>query len=164
MSRLQREQIAEDLPMQNLKDAVSFEEEILPTYERENRGSKGYAVGLDYLRAANRRCHGKWTLALLSKVEIANVTVPAHRHPAELIPDSGLSVAAAALRVPQFRDLNPECWERISAQENRDFSQTHICLALENGVLKHVDGVHRLLAYVLFEKDTDVPTYVADYS
>src|SRR5882724_4268295 len=112
--------------MQNLKHAVSFEEEILPTYERENRGSKGYAVGLDYLRAANTRCHGKWTLALMSKAEIANVVVPAHRHPAELIPDSGLSVADAAIRVPQFRDVNPECWERISAQEDRDFSQTHI--------------------------------------
>jgi hypothetical protein len=46
----------------------------------------------------------------------------------------------------------PECWGRISAQKEHNFSQTHICLALENGVLKHVDGVHRLLAYVLFER------------
>lgn len=147
--------------MRIVKEPVSFEEEIVPTYEQENRGFEGYAVGLDYLRAANARCHGKWALALISKTDVAKVMLPLHRHPAVLVPDSGLSVAAAALRVPQLRDLNPDCWKRISAQKGRDFSQMHVCLALENGVLKHVDGLHRLLAYVLFERDQEVPAYLA---
>jgi hypothetical protein len=149
--------------MRIVKEVVSFDDEIVPTYEQENRGFEGYAVGLDYLRAANTRCHGEWALVLISKTDIANVMLPLHRHPAVLIPDSGLSVAAAALRVPQFRELNPKCWKRIIAQKDCDFSQMHVCLALENGVLKHVDGLHRLLAYVIFEKDADVPAYIANY-
>jgi hypothetical protein len=74
--------------MQIVKDAVSFEEEILLCYERENSGSKGFAVGLEYLRAANTRCQGAWTLVLLSRTDIANVTLPLHRHPIEVIPQS----------------------------------------------------------------------------
>lgn len=134
--------------MQIVKDAVSFEEEIIATYERENLGFKGYAVGLDYLRAADTRCQGRWTLVLLSAPEIADAILPLHNHPIEVIPQSGLSVSAAVQRLKHLpKDQMPDCWERISAQKERDFSQTYICLASENGVLKHVDGVHRLLAY-----------------
>jgi hypothetical protein len=149
--------------MQIVRDAVSFEEEILPCYERENSGSKGFAVGLEYLRAANTRCQGTWTLVLLSGADIADVMLPLHRHPIEVIPQSGLSVSAAVERVRQLpKNQMPTCWENISSHKGRDFSQTHICLESENGIFKHVDGVHRLLAYVLFEKDQAVPAYVAE--
>lgn len=151
--------------MQIVKDGVSFEEEIIPAYERENRGFKGYAVGLDYLKAANTRCQGRWTLVLLSAPEIADVILPLHNHPIEVIPQSGLSVSAAVQRLKHLpKDQMPDCWERISAQKERNFPQTYICLASDNRVLKHVDGVHRLLAYVLFEKNAEVPAYIADYS
>jgi len=59
------------------------------------------------------------------------------------------------------KDQMPDCWERINKQKERDFSQMHIALESDNGILKHVDGVHRLLAYVLFDKDQEVPAYVA---
>jgi len=151
--------------MQIVKDAVSFEEEVIPTYERENRGFKGYVVGLDYLRAANIRCQGRWSLVLFSAPDIANVMLPLHNHPIEIIPLSGLSESAAGQRLKHLpKDQLPDCWERISAQKERDFSQTYICLESENGVFKHVDGLHRLLAYVLFEKDAEVPAYIADRS
>ena len=39
--------------------------EILPRYELENRGSKGYVVGLRSLQAANSRCHPCWALPQL---------------------------------------------------------------------------------------------------
>ena len=45
--------------------------------------------------------------------------------------------------------------------KDRDFSQMHIALEIEDGILKHVDGVHQLLAYVLFEKTQEIRAYVA---
>ena len=65
--------------MRIVKEIVSFDDEIVPTYEQENRGFEGYAVGLDYLSAANTRCPGEWALALISKTDIANVMLPLHR-------------------------------------------------------------------------------------
>jgi len=156
-----------DATMRTLKEAVSFDEEIMPTYELQNSEAtlEAFRVGQDYLRNANARCHIKWSLALISKEDIANVVLPWHKHGFEVIPQSGLSVSTAVQRLKQLpKDQMPKCWIRITSHENRDYSQTHVCLALEHGVLKHVDGVHRLLAYVLFEKDQEVPAYVADYA
>jgi hypothetical protein len=71
-------------------------------------------------------------------------------------------VSAAVGRLRQLpKNQLSECWERISAWKERNFSQTHICLESEDGILKHVDGVHRLLAYALFERDQEVPAFVA---
>jgi hypothetical protein len=148
--------------MRVVKEGISFEKEILQCYELENRGSKGYEVGLQYLQAANLRCEGRWTLLLLSGTDIASVILPLHNHPIEVIPQAGLSVDAAVERLRHLpKDQMPDCWERIRAQKERDFSHTHICLQSEHGILKHVDGVHRLLAYLLFEKDQEVPAFVA---
>jgi hypothetical protein len=147
--------------MRIVKEAVPFDE-ILRCYEEENRGYEGYDIGLQYLHAANARCQGRWTLVSLAATDIPSVMLPWHRHGLEVIPESGLSVSAAVERLKQLRkDQMPKCWERISGLGERDFSQMHIALEIENGVLKHVDGVHRLLAYGLFEKDHDVPAYVA---
>jgi hypothetical protein len=145
-----------------LKEAVAFQEEIMRFYELENRESKEFAVGQEYLTAANTRCQGRWTLVLVSGTDIASVMLPLHRHPIEVIPESGLSVFSAVQRLQQVpKDQMPKCWDNISSHKERDFSQTHICLESENGILKHVDGVHRLLAYVLFGKGQEVPAYVA---
>ena len=51
--------------MRVVKEGISFEIEILPRYELENRGSKGYVVGLRYLQAANSGCHPRWALSQL---------------------------------------------------------------------------------------------------
>jgi Family of unknown function (DUF6309) len=147
--------------MRILKEDVLFDE-ILQRYEAENRDWKGYAIGLEYLTAANRRCQDRWTLVLLSGADISSVMLPSHNHPIEVIPPSGLSVSEAVQRLKQLpKDLVPDCWERICGIKERDFSKMHIALEIENGILKHVDGVHRLLAYMLFEKNQEVPAYVA---
>jgi hypothetical protein len=147
--------------MQPVKKDVPFEE-ILRCYELENRGWDGFAVGLDYLRAANTRCHGRWTLVSLSATDIPSVKLPWHRHDLEVIPQSGLSVSAAVERLKHLpKDQMTDCWGRITGLGERDFSQMHIALEIENGILKHVDCVHRLLAYGLFEKDHDLLAYVA---
>jgi len=147
--------------MRIMEEAVPFDE-IFRCYEEENRGWLGFAVGIDYLTAANTRCQGRWTLVFLSDADIVRVMLPLHNHPLEVIPQSGLSVSAAVQRLKQLpKDQMPDCWERINKQKERDFSQMHIALESDNGILKHVDGVHRLLAYVLFDKDQEVPAYVA---
>ena len=147
--------------MRIVKEAVPFDE-ILRSYEEENRGWPGFAVGIDYLTAANTRCQGRWTLVSLSRTDIPSVMLPRHSRGLEVIPQSWLSVSAAVQRLKHLpKDQMPDCWERISKLGERDFSQMHIALEIENGILKHVDGVHRLLAYGLFEKDHDVPAYVA---
>lgn len=144
-----------------VKEAVSFDE-IQACYEEENRGWEGHNVGLEYLRAANTRCKGRWALVSLSSGDIASVMLPWHRHGLEVIPQSGLSVPAAVQRLKHLpKEQMPKCWERITGLGERDFSHMHIALETENGILKHVDGVHRLLAYGLFEKDHDVLAYIA---
>jgi hypothetical protein len=88
--------------------------------------------------------------------------LPSHNHPIQGIPPPGLSVSDAVHRLRQLpKDQIPECWKRISRIKERDFSLMHIALEVENGVFKHVDGVHRLLAYVLFDKDQEVLANVA---
>jgi hypothetical protein len=147
--------------MRILKDAVQFDE-ILQHYEKENRGWDGYAIGLEYLAAANRRCQGRWTLVVLSTTDIENVMLPCHNHEIEVIPSAGLSVSAAVQRLEHLpKERMKDCWSRICGIKERDFTQMRIALEAENGTLKHVDGIHRLLAYALFQRDEEILAYVA---
>ena len=100
---------------------------------------------------------------LLSREDILNIMLPDHRHPAEnpnaLIPKAGMTVSAAALGV---RDITQEiglCWENIHSHKDREFSQLHIFLQYQDGGLMNLDGLHRLLAWVIFEKSEDIPGY-----
>jgi hypothetical protein len=147
--------------MRILKHAVQFDE-ILQHYERENRGWDGYTIGLEYLTAANRRCQGRWTLVLLSRADVANVMLPSHNHEIEVIPSAGLSVSAAVQRLRDLpKDQMKDCWTRICGINERGFTHMRIALEAENSILKHVDGVHRLLAYGLFQRDEEILAYVA---
>lgn len=147
--------------VQIVKEGVAFEE-VRQAYVTENAGADGYTVGLDYLEGANKSCEGKWTLALLSPIDIPNVMVPEHNHDIPVVPKGGLSVSAAVQRLQQLpRDQTFKCWKRIDAQNERDYTNSHICLKWENGVLHHVDGFHRMLAYVLFGKTEMVSAFVA---
>lgn len=147
--------------MRILEENVRFDE-LLQDYEEENRGWDGYAIGLEYVTAANRRCQGRWTLVLLSCADVGSVMLPPHNHPIEVIPPPGLSVSEAVHRLKGLpKDRIPNCWERICGIIGRDFSQMRLALEIERGLFKHVDGVHRLLAYWLSEKDQEVRAYVA---
>jgi len=79
-----------------------------------------------------------------------------------VVPASGLSVYEAVQKLkPLTKSQIPDCWERICGIKERDFSQMYLALENVNAILKHVDGVHRLLACVLFEKDQELHAYVA---
>jgi hypothetical protein len=143
-------------------EQVNFED-VLSCHERENVQSASFRYTDDQLRITDKDVGGRWTLVSLSRGDILNIMLPEHRHPAEnvLIPKPGLVVSVAAERI---RDLTREtgaCWENILFHKGRDFSRTHIFLCFENGGLRHLDGLHRLLAWVIFEKKEELAAYVA---
>jgi hypothetical protein len=149
--------------MRVLKDKVSFEE-VLICFAGENQGSKSLSYANEYLMAANDE-FGAWTLVGLSRADILNIMLPKHTHgnPSPLIPESWLAVSAVSARVKELTRETGECWDNIQSHKNRDFSQTHIFLKWQDRVLKHVDGLHRLVAYAMFDKKDEVLAYVAGF-
>ncbi len=138
---------------------------VLESLHRENSGSKSNTWAENRLKQADGLCRGKWALTILDTADIANIVLPAHRHGIELVPDSGLAVSAAAevLRSLPSKQSMLECWENICSHRERDFVQSHIFLESVDGCLKHLDGLHRLLAWVLFERKGDVAAFVAGF-
>jgi hypothetical protein len=149
--------------MKILKTDVGLDE-VLTCYERENRGSKSFDYAKGLLARSDRERGGSWTLELLCREEILNIMLPEHRHPAEnsniLIPKPGMVVSAAAVRVREVTQETGLCWENIRSHRDRDFSQVHIFLQYQNGGFMNLDGLHRLLAWVTFEKTENIPAYV----
>jgi hypothetical protein len=54
----------------------------------------------------------------------------------------------------------PESVGKIYIPKNRDFSQVHIFLQYHKGGYMNLDGLHRLLAWAVFEKTEEIPAYV----
>ena len=140
-------------------------DEVLNCHDHENLGSASFLYAAGQLRTADKEVGGMWTLVTLSREDILNIMLPDHRHPAEnqdeLIPKPGLTVSAAAARVREVTHEAGLCWDNIHSHKNLDFSQTHIFLKSETNGLKHLDGLHRLLAWVVFDKKEQVPAYIA---
>ncbi len=150
--------------METLKKDVELKE-VLSCYERENRGSASFDYTGGLLAHVDREIGGGWTLVLLSRADILNIMLPDHRHPAEnpsfLIPKPGMTVSAAAGRVRDITQETGLCWENIQSHKDRDFSQVHIFLQYQDGGFMNLDGLHRLLAWVIFEKTEEmIPAYV----
>ena len=141
---------------------VTFEE-VRKSFQHENRASDSYQWTDDELEQADKQFNDKWTLVRLSRTDILNIMLPRHEHGIELIPHPGLAVSAAVERLRMLLHQNEiePCLKNISSHKGRDFSETHVFLKFEDGRLKHLDGLHRLLAWVFFEKNDDVPAYVA---
>jgi hypothetical protein len=156
--------------MKTLKKDVQIEE-VLECYDHENQGSTtnresaSFRWARGYLAQKSLEVGGKWTLVLLSKEEIPKIMLPNHRHPREnpkiLIQNLGMTVSEAAARVPEITEQAGECWENIESHKDRDFSQVHIFLQYQNDGFLNLDGLHRLLAWVIFEKKEEIAAYVA---
>lgn len=153
--------------MEILKKDVELNE-ALSCYERENQGSANFEYAKGLLAQKSRESGDRWTLVLLSKEDILNIMLPDHRHPAgnanALIPKPGLTVSAAAGRVKDTTQETGCCWKNILFHKDRDFSQVHIFLQYQNGGFMNLDGLHRLLAWVIFEKTEKIPAYVIGLS
>jgi hypothetical protein len=140
-------------------------EDVLACCQRENAGSTTLPWTIRELEKADRNGSGRWKLVMLSREDILRVVLPHHcRCGVELVPESGLTVLAAAATARAVTGETGECWNNIAFQKSRDFSQTHIFLKTENGGLSHLDGLHRLLAWVIFEKQEELHAYVAQTS
>ncbi len=152
--------------MEILKKDVELKE-VLSCYERKNQGSRSFDYARGLLAQADRDVGGGWTLVLLSKGDILNIMLPDHRHPTEnpnvLIPKPGMVVSAAAARVRELTQETGLCWENIHSHKDRDFSQVHIFLRFQDGGLKNLDGLHRLLAWVIFEREEEIAAYVVGW-
>jgi len=152
--------------MEILKKDVELNE-VLSCYERENQGSASFEYAKGLLAHADRDAGGGWTLVLFSRAEILDIMLPDHRHPREnqnvLIPKPGMTVSTAAARVKDITQEKGLCWENIHSHKDRDFSQVHIFLQYQNGVFMNLDGLHRLLAWAVFEKREEIGAYVAGF-
>ena len=52
------------------------------------------------------------------------------------------------------------CWDNINSHRDRDFTQLHIFLQRSNGIFANLDGLHRLLAWMVFDKKVEMLAYV----
>lgn len=149
--------------MRIVKEDVELTE-VLSCYERENQGSASFEYAKGLLTQRSHESGGRWTLVRLSKDDILNIMLPGHRHPVEnpnvLIPEPGMTASAAAGRVRVITQETGLCWENIHSHIDRDFSRVHLFLQYQNGGFMNLDGLHRLLAWVIFEKTEEIPAYV----
>jgi hypothetical protein len=145
--------------MRTLEDAKF--EDVLACYDRENAGSEALDCGAGYLRAADNNGAGKWILLMLSMEEALNIMLPHHRRcGVELVPVSGLTVSAAADTAEAITGKAGKCWGNIASSKDRDFSKMHVFVKAENNRLTHLDGLHRLLAWALFDRQIELHAYV----
>jgi hypothetical protein len=147
--------------MEILEQTVAFNE-VLGRFECENRESKSFGWARGELVKANGETGINWTLVLLSREDILSIMLPHHCHPPQitLIPKMGLDVAAAAVIIPDSTREIGECWDNIHSHKGRDFSQTCVFLRFGDSRLWHIDGLHRLLAWAIFEKTEEINAYV----
>jgi len=135
--------------MRVLRDA-SFEE-VQQCFRRENQCSNSFDWTNQQLVKLSS---GQWKYVLLARSDILMITTPSHSHGRELEVDS--TIRTAVEKLPRAG----ECWDNVTSHRNRDFSETHVFLQCEAGQLAHLDGFHRLLAWVIFDKEKEVPAYV----
>ena len=149
--------------METLKKDVELNE-VLSCHERENQGSESFQYAVDLLMQKSHESGGGWTLVLLAREDILATILPHHRHPKNpavvVIPQPGMAVAAAANKVKDITQEAGPCWENIRSHKDRDFSQVHVFLQYQNGGFMNLDGLHRLLAWVIFEKTEEIAGYV----
>lgn len=152
--------------MQFVRDADYAE--VISCFRRENQGSDAFGWTVGELEKTQREIPDRWRLVLLSKSDIEGVVIAGHEHSkpgaAPLVRNGEVvSMAETAERLrASDKTTMLECWENISYQNGRDISQTHFFLKSVSGRLSHIDGFHRMLAWLLFRGEGTVPAFVAE--
>jgi hypothetical protein len=146
--------------------------EVVSSFEQENRRSEtnaeseSFGWGVDELQKVQKEIPDQWRLVLLFKSDILGIMIRGDHSVQGTEPlirrDEVLSTADAAERLRNSgRATMPKCWENIFYQKDRDISQTHFFLKRADGQLWHIDGFHRMLAWLLFQGGGTVPAFVA---
>lgn len=145
-------------------------DEVRSRFEAENRKSenqresKSFGWCTDQLNELQRRS-GQWVLVEVPRDDMLVIRVETgHNHSipgSEPLIRMGQTVGEAVNRLHTL-DPNtmPECWANISHQKDREISQTHLILKREGGQLWHIDGFHRMLAWLHHGKNGTVPAFV----
>jgi hypothetical protein len=144
-------------------------EEVTSCFENENSESGGqkksqsFGWCTDQLNGLRQRV-GQWKLAEVSKDDMLGIKVETgHNHSipgSEALIRPGQTVGEAVIRLRALDpETMPECWGNISHQKDRDIPQTHLILK-RVGQLWHIDGIHRMLAWLYYEKDGTIPAFV----
>ncbi|MGQ4271541.1 DUF6309 family protein [Nocardiopsis changdeensis] len=148
-----------------------------PGTDAVSRSGNEYVEGV--LRLAGEQRGGRWYRAVLTGDDIAGILLPWHAGEygeREPVPPAGATVAEAAATLREWREdyhrTNPDCWGRLSWMA----AAPHGPLFLSDGAvdhpyyermerregLTHLDGLHRMLAWTLWERLPDeVEAYVA---
>lgn len=108
---------------------------------------------------------GHWKLVEVSADDMLGIKVETgHNHSLPGLPPlihPGQTIREAVERLQTLDPVTmPVCLENISHQKNRDLLQTHLILKREGGQLWHVDGIHRMLAWIVDKKDGVMPAFV----
>jgi hypothetical protein len=164
--------------------AVTFNE-VLRRFYQEHALDRAHEANSNgeaerHLRNADAMLH-QWSRVLMGRRDVLGVMLPWHLSEGgdrELIPKSGLTVAAAARRLRsvgrQHARMNPTCSAKLAWQSRSPltplFLSTHAIgtvdyekLQVKDG-LTHLDGLHRMLAWELHNRlpdDDQVEAYVA---
>ncbi|WP_405996885.1 DUF6309 family protein [Streptomyces sp. NBC_00829] len=117
-----------------------------------------------HIRNAQLTLGGRWHQVMLEGTEVLDIVLPWHSGEAgdvELIPRTGLTVAAAASRLAvlgtSYADTNPLCALKLARQTHASprplflstrpvSGQDYEALTVREGLI-HLDGLHRMLAW-----------------
>ena len=151
---------------------VSFEM-VLAAFTEENRktetnqGNNAFNWTVNELKKSQAELPDQWKLVTLCKSDILGIMIRGgHEHSIHgagplIRRDETISIAGAAERLRSLDKAKiPECWDNICYQKSRDISQTHLFLRAADDLLWHIDGLHRMLAWVLFKGEGTVPVFV----
>jgi len=147
-------------------------DEVRSRFEDENRKAEGqkesesFGWCIHQLNSLEGRS-GQWKLVEVSRDDMLGIRVDTgHNHSipgSEPLIRPGQTVGEA---VNRLRILDPaampKCWENINHQKDRDVSQTHLILKWESGQLWHIDGIHRILAWLHYGKGGPLPAFIYD--
>jgi hypothetical protein len=145
-----------------LPDKVDTQQ-VVDRYKLEHRGPEGREESIRCLEKLSKEHEGNWVKVLISRKDTLGVRLPEHKHDASVnLCENGIPVSVAAKRFKQAVLSNEpaECLDRIRSQEKRDFSRTCLFLQFQDNTLRHVDGLHRLLAYAIYGHTVQIPAFV----
>ncbi len=135
--------------------------EVRSRYTCEHRGGS-LSDFLDHLERSGEKYAHNWAEVLISREEALGVRLPPHDHRPSPKLEVGLLVCCAAeiFTEPVLGNETAECLDRIRSHRNRDFSRTLIFLEFCDDSLRHLDGLHRLLAYAIYGLTQEIPAFV----
>jgi hypothetical protein len=161
-----------------LEDKSSLEEVVTHLTEQKlgtawAEKSNGWAI--DYIKHLGEVYGDSWYTGFLPKNLFMEILVPKHNHSEHpedgnlLFPDDTPILKTCEYYKHPTPGYSQDCLELISYLRNEIHKQgfnTNVVLAVINGTLKHVDGLHRMIALSLLLEEVyeykPIPVFLCD--